>query len=556
MLSAAMAVAYVAGLQGGGVAACVKHLVANDTEARPLRDLLRARRAHAARGVAAARSSTRCARAGGWSTMAAYNRLHGTHCSRERAAAHHHPARRVGLGRRGDLRLVRHPQHRRLRARRPRPRDARAGAALGRRPRRRPSSAARCRGRRSSAKRERLRLLAGAPAPTQQPPGPDGAGGQCRRDRGGPRSGRGGRGAPAQRVGRRARPPCRSPATLGRHRRRRPPRRPRGDPGRRAARGSRPPTSPPSPTACARCSATRSSSSRAAGPAAARRRSKAGPCVGPTAPSASTSRSSTATARSATTCARATSGPCSSTIPTPAEAIAGWTVRASATFTPTTSGPHRFRLKTADEAELYVDGEPVGEVADLEAGRVGAARGARPGAPTRRPGSSVELRWRRPSRPTPSSGPWRGRGAPTPPWSWSASTTTGRPRAATATTSTCPAARSSSSGPSPPCSRARSSPSSPARPSTCPGPTTCPRCCGAGTPARRAATAIADVLTGAADPGGRLPCTMPRRLEDTPALPRHAARPGRAALPGGRLLRAPLVRRPRRSSRPSPSATA
>jgi beta-glucosidase len=30
--------------------------------------------------------------------------------------------------------------------------------------------------------------------------------------------------------------------------------------------------------------------------------------------------------------------------------------------------------------------------------------------------------------------------------------------------------------------------------------------------------ALADVLTGALEPGGRLPCTMPRRLEDTPAI--------------------------------------
>jgi beta-glucosidase len=80
VLSAHLAVAYVGGLQGGGVAACVKHLVANDTEAdrfeissepdeRTLREASLLPFEHALR------------RAGGWSTMAAYNRLHGTHCT-------------------------------------------------------------------------------------------------------------------------------------------------------------------------------------------------------------------------------------------------------------------------------------------------------------------------------------------------------------------------------------------------------------------------------------------------------------------------------------------
>jgi beta-glucosidase len=81
VLTAHLAVAYVTGLQDGGVAACVKHLVANDTEAdrfeissepdaRTLRDALLLPFEHALR------------RAGAWSTMAAYNRLYGTHCSR------------------------------------------------------------------------------------------------------------------------------------------------------------------------------------------------------------------------------------------------------------------------------------------------------------------------------------------------------------------------------------------------------------------------------------------------------------------------------------------
>jgi beta-glucosidase len=42
-------------------------------------------------------------------------------------------------------------------------------------------------------------------------------------------------------------------------------------------------------------------------------------------------------------------------------------------------------------------------------------------------------------------------------------------------------------------------------------------------PGEEGAAALADVLTGAADPGGRLPVTFPQRLEDTPA---HGTHPG------------------------------
>ena len=80
LLTARLASAYVEGLQARGVAACVKHLVANDQERdrfeissepddRTLREVSLLPFEHALRG------------AGAWSTMAAYNRLHGTHCS-------------------------------------------------------------------------------------------------------------------------------------------------------------------------------------------------------------------------------------------------------------------------------------------------------------------------------------------------------------------------------------------------------------------------------------------------------------------------------------------
>jgi beta-glucosidase len=79
-LTARLGSAYVHGLQRGGVAACVKHLVANDQEEdrfeisseldeRTLREVSLLPFEHLLR------------RAGAWSTMAAYNRLHGTHCS-------------------------------------------------------------------------------------------------------------------------------------------------------------------------------------------------------------------------------------------------------------------------------------------------------------------------------------------------------------------------------------------------------------------------------------------------------------------------------------------
>src|SRR5690606_26237112 len=55
--------------------------------------------------------------------------------------------------------------------------------------------------------------------------------------------------------------------------------------------------------------------------------------------------------------------------PAAGAAAAGWSVRASARFEPTATGTHRFKLKTNGEARLLVDGQPVDEAVDLEAGR-------------------------------------------------------------------------------------------------------------------------------------------------------------------------------------------
>lgn len=79
-LTAELARAYVTGLQGGGVAACVKHLVANDIEADRF-EISSEPDGRAYREVYLRPFEVALKEAGAWSTMAAYNRLHGTHCS-------------------------------------------------------------------------------------------------------------------------------------------------------------------------------------------------------------------------------------------------------------------------------------------------------------------------------------------------------------------------------------------------------------------------------------------------------------------------------------------
>lgn len=79
-LAARMAVAFVRGLQAGGVAACVKHFACNDAEWERHRvsvevDERTLREVYLAPFEAAVRE------AGAWSVMAAYNRLRGVHCT-------------------------------------------------------------------------------------------------------------------------------------------------------------------------------------------------------------------------------------------------------------------------------------------------------------------------------------------------------------------------------------------------------------------------------------------------------------------------------------------
>ncbi len=55
-------------------------------------------------------------------------------------------------------------------------------------------------------------------------------------------------------------------------------------------------------------------------------------------------------------------------------------------------------------------------------------------------------------------------------------------------------------------------------------------------PGQALGDALADVLTGAAEPGGRLPLTFPARLEDTPAFSHHPGRDGRAIYAEGTFI--------------------
>lgn len=79
-LSSRLAVAFVRGLQERGVGACVKHFVGNDVEWERMRasaeiDERALREVYLAPFEAAVRE------AGAWTVMAAYNRLHGAHCT-------------------------------------------------------------------------------------------------------------------------------------------------------------------------------------------------------------------------------------------------------------------------------------------------------------------------------------------------------------------------------------------------------------------------------------------------------------------------------------------
>jgi beta-glucosidase len=55
-------------------------------------------------------------------------------------------------------------------------------------------------------------------------------------------------------------------------------------------------------------------------------------------------------------------------------------------------------------------------------------------------------------------------------------------------------------------------------------------------PGQEMGDALVDVLTGVVEPSGRLPVTLPRRLEDTPAFEHHPGRNNAAQYVEGRLV--------------------
>jgi beta-glucosidase len=514
VLSAHLAVAYVSGLQAEGVAACVKHLVANDTEAdrfeissepddRTLREASLLPFEHALR------------RAGAWSTMAAYNRLHGTHCSRHEGLlttilrdewgwdgvvisdwfANRSTAESANAGL--DLEM---------------PGPALFwGKAL---------AAAIERGEVAvetvHAKRERLTLLAQRTGADQHPPAPDEEGG----------------GASELAVAREAvaagavllrnepvdgMPVLPLPADLGSvavvgpH----------GDhevlQGGGSARvtptdvvtvaeGLRWAIGPERVVVEAGCDASRGT------PAIdSRLLRRADGSVGVD-----------VEILDADGNVRHVLRPRELRVmflddPDPAQATPGWRVRASTTLTPEATGPHRFKLKTADDARLLIDGEPAGEEVDLVAGTpvelVVEASSPNPAARL-----MVEVRM---SAPQPEDaferavaaaaaadaavvvigldGDWETEGRdrdhlelPGRQVELVRAVAAVQPRTAVLVVAGAPVDLSWAAD--------------------------VPSVLWCWYPGQEGGHGLADVLTGAAEPGGRLPCTMPQRLEHTPAL--------------------------------------
>jgi beta-glucosidase len=203
--------------------------------------------------------------------------------------------------------------------------------------------------------------------------------------------------------------------------------------------------------------------------------------------------------------------------PDPTESIEGWSVRASATYTPAATGPHRFRIKTADEAVLTIDGQAVTDTAELTAGHAVELRvEARSANPRAR--LAVELRAAPPEpadlfdRAVQAAAEADAAGVVVGldnDWE-----TEGRDRTdldlpgrqvelirAVAATQPRTVVVVLAGGPVD-LSWAEA----------------VPAVLFGWYPGQEGGRGLADVLTGAADPGGRLPCTMPRRLADTPAF--------------------------------------
>ncbi len=514
VLSAHLAAAYVTGLQGGGVAACVKHLVANDTEhdrftissepdERTLREVSLLPFEHALRA------------AGAWSTMAAYNRLHGTHCSEHPRllttilrdewgwdgvvvsdwfATHSTvDAANGGL----DLEMPGPALH--------------WGASLVAALERGEVDVATI-----EAKRERLAQLGTRTGAFERPPGPDGPGG-------------------APEVLAVAREAAAAGAVLLRN----------------EAAGGRPVL--PLPTALARVAVV--------GPHADREVVQGGGSARVTPTDVATIADGLREVYGADAVVVEEGGPAGRGTPAidpralrradgtvgvdveildgagvvrehlrprdfrvmflddpdPTSSIDGWTVRASARLLPTATGLHRFRCKTGDRSVLLVDGQPIEDEVHLEAGRaVDLVVEASTDNPQAR--LMFEVRMAPPAVPdeleravAAAAGAdaavvvigldndWETEGRDRDDLSLPGrqvelvrAVAAVQPRTVVAVIAGSPVDLSWADE--------------------------VPAVLWCWYPGQEGGRGIADVLTGAVEPGGRLPCTMPRRIEDTPAL--------------------------------------
>ena len=138
LLTSAIAGATVAAMQAAGVAACLKHFVANDSETART-EYVSVVDEQALREVYLAPFDYLVHEVGVWSVMAAYNGVEAggetRPDDRPRAPAHGPAQGRVGLRRRGRQRLDGHPQHRGVRQCRARPDHARPRRPVGAAPR-------------------------------------------------------------------------------------------------------------------------------------------------------------------------------------------------------------------------------------------------------------------------------------------------------------------------------------------------------------------------------------------------------------------------------------
>jgi beta-glucosidase len=209
--------------------------------------------------------------------------------------------------------------------------------------------------------------------------------------------------------------------------------------------------------------------------------------------------------------------------PAPGESTEGWSLRGTATYTPTRTGEHRFSIRTNAQGRLLVDGREVatsdvpGSV-ELVAGEPVELRveGATPSDPAMR--VSLELRCAPPEfdddfeRAVAAAaaadaavvvvgldGEWETEGRDRDDLSLPGrqvelvrAVAAAQPRTVAVVLAGAPVDLSWTDD--------------------------VPAVLWAWYPGQEGGHAIADVLTGAADPGGRLPCTMPRRIEDTPAF--------------------------------------